>query len=98
MQPPRPHEPPRSAHWPAYRRAWLAAHNFCRACGLTDKLEVHHKKPFHLHPELELDPTNYITLCESATECHLKIGHLDDWHSFNPNVETDCKFTSPLKG
>jgi hypothetical protein len=47
-------------------------------------------KPFHLHPELELDPKNLITLCMSRKECHLQIGHGDDFKAYNPNVETDA--------
>jgi hypothetical protein len=62
----------------------------CACCGSTKKLNVHHKKPFHLFPELELDLNNLITLCMDK-ECHLKIGHGGDFKDYNPNVEEDCK-------
>lgn len=77
----------RSPHWPAVRRQHLLKEGFCRYCGGTKNLEVHHIRPFHLAPTLELDPKNLITLCECfGSECHLKIGHLGNWRSFNPNV------------
>jgi hypothetical protein len=82
----------RSPHWPAFRRMHLRLEPTCRWCGGSLHLEVHHIAPFHLHPELELDPGNLITLCESpAIDCHLVIGHFDDWHTFNPHVRRDCE-------
>lgn len=65
----------------------------CMACGHRGRgLQVHHIKPFHLHPNLELDPNNLITLCEiKGREHHLLLGHLDDWESYNPNVRADVK-------
>lgn len=60
-------------------------------CGGTKNLEVHHVKPFHIDPTLELDPTNLITLCEEMSkECHLKKGHLGNWKKVNENVLSDC--------
>jgi len=83
----------RSSHWPSVRKLFLADEPECAACGGAKKLEVHHKKPFHLQPDLELDPKNLITLCEAGTggiNCHLAIGHLGDFKKFNPNVEDDA--------
>jgi 5-methylcytosine-specific restriction endonuclease McrA len=58
------------------------------ACGYKGKnLQVHHIKPFHLHPHLELDPQNLITLCEH----HLLLGHLDAWDSYNERIREDAK-------
>ncbi|MDE2097812.1 MAG: HNH endonuclease [Patescibacteria group bacterium] len=82
----------RSDKWPAVRRHHLEAHPTCAVCGGKDSLEVHHKKPFHLHPELELDPDNLITLCESknnGVNCHLLVGHLGNFRSLNEDVEPD---------
>lgn len=83
----------RSPKWESVRKEWLANHKHCAACGSSEKLQVHHKKPFHLHPELELNAENLITLCEDpkGLECHLKIGHLGNWKSFNPSVENDAR-------
>jgi len=70
-------EPPRSSRWPEVRRAHLEKEGWCRACGATKDLEVHHIEPFHLTPDRELDPSNLITLCERMFhQCHLRKGHL----------------------
>lgn len=81
----------RSPEWPAVAHAHLAKEPACRVCGHQGQgLQVHHIKPFHLFPELELDPNNLITLCElRGRDHHLLIGHLDDWESYNPQVRTD---------
>jgi len=85
------------------RRKWLAEHPSCAACGGTSNPEVHHVSPFHLHPELELSPSNFITLCEVVgSECHLKFGHTVDgkssWKINNDNVRNDAarKFAQTL--
>ena len=60
-----------------------------------DNLEVHHIKPFHLNPALELDPINLATLCESKKDgvnCHLWFGHLGNFKSFNVDVIADALF------
>lgn len=83
----------RSPHWPAARSKYLQVFNKCAVCRGSKELEVHHKRPFHLHPELELDPTNFITLCEKKDDginCHLFVGHLGCFSSFNPDVEQDA--------
>jgi 5-methylcytosine-specific restriction protein A len=83
----------RSSKWQTVRKNFLESHKTCASCGNSNNLQVHHKKPFHIHPELELESTNLITLCEEKGDagCHLKIGHLGDWKSYNPNVEKDAK-------
>jgi 5-methylcytosine-specific restriction endonuclease McrA len=87
----------RSSQWPAVRKHHLEEHPNCAVCGGTEHLEVHHIRPFHLHPELELEPTNFITLCESGKggiNCHLAAGHLGSYKSFNPNVVADSAYWS----
>jgi 5-methylcytosine-specific restriction protein A len=81
----------RSPEWHTVRNDYIKDHNYCRCCGSRDNLEVHHIKPFHLHPELELDPTNLITLCEGDNKCHFNIGHLRNWKTFNEKVIEDAK-------
>lgn len=92
----------RSGKWPAVRRAHLEQHPVCAVCGGKENLEVHHKKPFHLHPELELDPANLITLCESKNNginCHLAVGHIGNFKSLNATVEQDATYLNKkLKG
>lgn len=83
----------RSSSWPAMRKQHLQLHPACEVCGGSAKLEVHHIRPFHLHPELELDPANLITLCEAnkgGANCHLLFGHLGNFKSFNVNVLSDA--------
>lgn len=81
----------RSTEWPKARKEHLRLHPACAACGHTLMVQVHHKKPFHLHPELELEPSNFITLCEcSPNDHHLVIGHHGNWKCFNPSVELDA--------
>lgn len=83
----------RSGHWPTVRKQHLAAHPTCAVCGGADSLEVHHVRPFHLHPELELDPSNLVTLCEAKKDgvnCHLFFGHLGNFKSFNTTVGADA--------
>jgi len=62
-------------------------------CGYKGKkLHVHHIKPFHLHPQLELDPRNLITLCEArGRDHHLLLGHLGTWESYNEHIRDDVK-------
>ena len=83
------HTSKRSSKWPGVHKKHLKANPVCQACGATTNLEVHHKKPFHLHPDLELDPTNLITLC-MENDCHLYVGHGDDFKAYNPNVQEDA--------
>lgn len=84
----------RSHEWPKVEKAYLAMHPVCELCGSKKRLNVHHKKPFHMHPELELDMTNLITLCESGVlgkNCHLLFGHLGNFKSVNPEVVDDVR-------
>lgn len=86
--------PKRSSQWAKVRKEHLKLHPACEVCGDTHQINVHHIKPFHLHPELELEPTNLISLCESTSYgiiCHLLIGHLGDYRNINPNVLKDIK-------
>lgn len=83
----------RSSQWPTVRKHHLKLNPTCAVCGDTRKLEVHHIKPFHIHPELELDPTNLITMCESKSYgiiCHLLVGHWGSYKLINPNVVEDA--------
>lgn len=81
----------RSPQWDKVRKNFLKDHQACVACGRTERLEVHHIKPFHLYKELELDPNNLMTLCENTdTKCHLMIGHNGHWKRENVNVIADA--------
>lgn len=89
----KPMEEKRSTHWPKVRGEHLAQHPACEVCGHAgEKVNVHHILPFHLHPDLELDPNNLITLCEDEhfVNCHLFLGHLGNFKGWNPAVTTDA--------
>ncbi len=78
----------RSSKWNSIRKQHIKDNPSCIACGRTSKLEVHHKIPVHINPELELDPSNLVTLC--ADPCHLLFGHLFNFKSYNKMVIENC--------
>lgn len=81
----------RSSKWGSVRKEHLNLHPECACCGGKKNLNVHHKMPFHLAPELELEPLNLITLCEGGNNvnCHLVMGHLMNFKSYNQDVDFD---------
>lgn len=82
----------RSSKWPKVREEHLKSQPECQACGTRENLNVHHILPFHTNPEMELDPNNLITLCESKSfNCHYGLGHGKNWMKFNPNVIETCE-------
>ena len=74
-------EKERSPQWSAVRDHFLEGKK-CAACGSKKNLQVHHVKPFHLYPELELDVTNLIVLCMDKYDCHLRLGHGNNFSRF----------------
>lgn len=83
----------RSSKWKMVKEAYLKEHPECAICGSTAKIEVHHVIPFHLAPDLELDPTNFITLCENkkyGVNCHLLFGHLGNYKRTNLTIREDA--------
>ena len=57
--------------WGVFRRKVLERDGYrCRECGKAGKLEVHHVKPVYTHPDLELNPSNCISLC---VDCHKEV-------------------------
>lgn len=89
----RKHRRERSSEWARIAKEHRLREPACMACGYRGKdLQVHHIKPFHLHPHLELDPQNLITLCEAkGRDHHLLLGHLDAWDSYNEHIREDVK-------
>ena len=79
----------RSPHWPALRARYLKASPTCAACGSKRLMQVHHVAPYHLHPNLELEPTNLIGLCQWRLH-HLDIGHGGNFQGYNPTVVDDA--------
>jgi hypothetical protein len=82
----------RSPRWHQAEKEHLAREPECQRCGASVLLQVHHIMPFHLQPELELEPGNLITLCEEGgyLNCHFVHGHNGDWKSFNVRVREEC--------
>jgi 5-methylcytosine-specific restriction protein A len=80
----------RSGQWETVRHAHLKREPRCAACEGTKNLNVHHVKPVHLFPELELHDANLVTLCEGTMNCHLAHGHLGDFHAWNPAAIADA--------
>ena len=79
----------RSPKWSKVRKSFLKTHDRCAICGKLKNLQVHHKKPVHLFPHLELDKNNLITLCSRH---HFIFGHLENWRKFNEDIIYDVKF------
>lgn len=79
----------RSSKWNKVRKEFLKDNYRCASCGSDNDIEVHHIVPVHVDPSLELDKNNLIPLC--AKSCHLLIGHLMDFKSWNVNVVQDCE-------
>lgn len=73
----------RSGKWPRVRRGHLARQPGCAVCESTEDCDAHHVYPYHVFPDMELDPQNLITLCRAH---HLFFGHLGEWAAFNPLV------------
>lgn len=73
----------RSGRWASARREHLSREPACVSCGRKKDLEVHHVEPFHESPELELEPSNLVTVCR---DCHFVVAHGCDWKSWRPEV------------
>jgi len=83
----------RSSAWRGTRKRFIELNSTCAACGGTSFLNVHHKEPYHLEPKLELEPSNLITLCMGKFECHLMLGHGDDFKAYNRDVAHHAAMT-----
>ena len=84
----------RSPKWREVRKQFLEDNPYCAVCGGKKKNEIHHKELFNLRPDLELELTNLINLCERkkyGVNCHLFVGHLGNYRSANPNVVEDAE-------
>ena len=79
----------RSPKWGGVRKEYLKKYPKCACCNSIKRLNVHHIRPFHLFPDLELVLENLISLCKN---CHIVVGHLDNWASFNITVRTDAAY------
>lgn len=89
----------RSSRWPKVRAEHLAKWPTCAACGGAKDLDVHHVRPYHLAPKLELDPENLLTLCRQSEvlgiDCHRIFGHAGNWASYVKDVRQVCAMVLP---
>lgn len=76
----------RSPQWTKLRADWLKANGWCVVCG-AKATTVHHVAPVSQRPDLELDTKNLASVCD---RCHLFVGHLCAWHSWNPVFFADA--------
>ena len=84
----------RSSRWAAVRDAFLRGQR-CSVCGGRRNLVAHHVIPFHLAPDLELEHSNLIALCEAkryGINCHLLLGHIGNWRRANPVILADVAY------
>lgn len=86
----------RSRGWSKVRREHLKANPTCAACGSKRLLQVHHIVPFHEQPELELEPSNLISLC-GFKDCHINIGHGGSFKHYCLDVREICADTLAKK-
>ena len=76
--------------WQRCRRSFLRkVGKECVCCASKKKIEVHHKLPRHIRPDLALKFSNLIALCKG---CHLRIGHLGSYFTYNAEVERVCMY------
>ena len=69
----------------AYRKATPG----CEYCGRSSAVHVHHIRPVSVRPDLAAERFNLMTLC--AKRCHITIGHMGNWKTYNGEAEAVCK-------
>lgn len=87
------HGKKRSPEWGKFKREFAETHpKVCAVCGTTKKVALHHLRPFHLHPELELSENNMLWVCErQGHDHHFFVAHLENFKSYNPNAKEDAE-------
>jgi hypothetical protein len=73
----------RNPAWERKSKAWLVGKR-CEVCGAKENLECHHRYPYHLFPEREMDSRYWHALCRKPHDCHRLWGHFGDFKLFNP--------------
>ena len=84
----------RSSQWRKVRDGFLRGKR-CVVCDGKTSLVAHHEIPFHLAPDMELDPGNLMPLCERkrfGINCHLLIGHLGNFRRINMSARADAAY------
>ena len=87
----------RSGSWESLSTSFLL-NKKCAICGSTDNLQAHHKKPFHVYPELELEVKNLVPLCgKKSRNCHFIFGHLMNWVTYNHDLDNTIEYFQLLR-
>lgn len=91
----------RSPKWAAFCKECIAASPVCQVCGnkTLKALVGHHRKPFHLFPELELSKDNVAIVCENGPghmNCHLIVGHTGNFQQYNPDFDQDAAYVGAM--
>lgn len=84
----------RSGQWRRVRNTFLLGKS-CEVCGGRKSLVAHHEIPFYLAPDLELDDSNLMALCEAGRygiNCHFLIGHLGNWRRANVSARANAAY------
>jgi hypothetical protein len=79
----------RSPKWSSFRKDFeIIRPKKCAICG-NEKCDLHHKKSFATHPELELSMDNLCWLCDGwgTLQHHRGVGHLGSFLSLNENLD-----------
>jgi len=80
--------------WQRCRRAFLRkVGKICVCCNAKKKIEVHHILPRNTRPDLTTMFSNLIALCKG---CHLRIGHLGSYYTYNETVELACWYVREI--
>lgn len=76
----------------AKRKFYKKNEKKCAVCSGRKSVQLHHKKPRHLFPELALDENNFLPLCNrKGVSCHFLIGHMGSYHTYNANITEVAK-------
>lgn len=83
-----------SGKWQKAKRKYYKKHEKkCAVCSSKKKIQLHHKLPRHLFPELALDERNFIPLCNrKGITCHLIHGHMGSYFTYNSNIVEVARF------
>lgn len=81
----------RSPKWRAVRDRFFRENPRCAFKGCTydgPHFSVHHLKPYHLFPELELDTSNLVTVCsgDDSPNHHLYVAHDGNFRNWNKDA------------
>ena len=90
-------EAARDPKWRTFRNNYLVDKR-CAICDSPENLELHHKKAFRDHPELELSSDNVVALCENPSRnCHFVFGHLMNWRLINDDLDNTIRYFQLLR-